>query len=251
MFRYALELANKFNATLICFHAFGRPEGFSLGDEEGKRQKVLQKLKTFASDNTPDALSNVRLEFSAVLDYPADAILGIAEKEKVDLIILGMTGKSTESSRFLGSNALKVIGSAECPVLAIPSTVTYDAVNKIVFTTDFEFEDLALLNFLEKGFDSEVHIIHVVDKVRDREKAAARMKSLEEAYRKHPGMFFEIIEGKDVEAEIERYVEANKADLLAMTAHKQSVIQLLLTGSTARNIAKKTKTPLLVFKQDG
>ncbi len=249
MFRYALELANQFNAQLICMHAYGRPEGFSIGDDEAKRERVLEKLENFAAGHTPDAYRNIHLKYTAVLDYPADAILKAAEKEEVDLIVLGMTGKTDDGTRHLGSNALKVIRSAECPVLAIPSSASYDAVKKIVFTTDFEFEDLMVLNFLERAFDAEVHVLHVAEKKKQIVQAKKNIEALEGAYRDRGRLVFQILENNDVEEAIEQYVDGENADLLAMTTHKRSVIGLLLEGSTARNIAKKTKTPLLVFKE--
>ncbi len=249
MFRYALEVANQFNAQLICMHAFGRPEGFAIGDDEAKRERVLTRLEAFAADHTPDAYRNIKMKFAAELDYPADAVLKVAEKETVDLIVLGMTGKTDDSVRHLGSNALKVIRAAECPVLAVPSSASYEDVKKIVFTTDFEFEDLMVLNFLERAFDAEVHILHVAEKKKLIPSATKNMQALEGAYRDRGRLVFEVLENGDVEDAIEHYLQEQKADLLAMTAHKRSVIGLLLEGSTARNIAKKTKTPLLVFKE--
>lgn len=249
IFRYALELANQFNAQLLCVHAYGRPEGYSIGDDEAKRERVLSKLENFAGEHTPDTHSNIRMKFIANLAYPADAILKIAEKENVDLIVLGMTGKTDDSTRYLGGNALKVIRAAECPVLAIPSSVNYEHVKKIVFTTDFEFEDLMVLNFISRAFDAEVHVLHVAEKKKQTPQAVKRMEALEEAYRNHGRLVFQILESDDVEKAIEEYVQREQADLLAMTTHKRSVIEQLLAGSTSRNIAKKTKTPLLVFKE--
>jgi nucleotide-binding universal stress UspA family protein len=250
MFRYAVELAHKFDAELVFMNAYGRPEGYSLGDEEGKKERVLQILQDFAKANTPASHKDVKTRFVAELDYPADAILKVAEKEKADLIVLGMTGKTNDVNRHLGSNALKVIRASEIPVLAIPDSAKFRAIKKVVFTTDFEFEDLTVLNFLNKAFDADIKVIHIVENRNQVNKAVRHMKSLEEAYATHSNMSFEVIEGKDVENNIEKYVEGKKADLLAMTSHKRSVIGQLLAGSTTRNIAKKTKTPLLVFKND-
>lgn len=250
MFRYAIEIAHKFDAELIFMNAYGRPEGYSLGDEEAKKEKVLNMLREFAQTNTPDSYGNVKMRFVADVDYPSDAILSIAEKEKADLIVLGMTGKTNDVNRFLGSNALKVIRASEIPVFAIPDSAKYQEIKNVVFTTDFEFEDLAVLNFLNKAFSADIQVIHIVEKRNKVNEAVKNMKSLEDAYAKHSNIRFDVIEGADVEDNIEKFVEGKKADLLAMTSHKRSVIGQLLAGSTTRNIAKKTKTPLLVFKND-
>jgi len=251
MFRYALELADKLDAELISMHAYGRPEGFSIGDDEAKKERVLEKLHQFAEEHTPEEYADIKISFTAELDYPSDAIINVAEKKDVDLIVLGMTGKTNDVNRHLGSNALKVIRAADCPVLAIPASADYQHIDKIVTTTDFDFEDLIVLNFLNHTFpDAEVCVVHVLDKPRERQQAEKKIKALVTAYGQHQKVKFGLLEGKDVEKQIEQYVESEKANLLVMTSHRRSVIQLLLEGSTARNIAKHTKTPLLVFRND-
>jgi nucleotide-binding universal stress UspA family protein len=50
----------------------------------------------------------------------ADEIVGLAEKEKVDLIILGNRGLGGEATRFfMGSVALKVVSHAPCSVYIV------------------------------------------------------------------------------------------------------------------------------------
>lgn len=247
MFRYALEIAHIHQAELIAMHAFGRPEGYAIGDEEAKRERVMTKLQTLARENTPEGYDDVSVRFAAEVEYPGDAILDIADKENVDLIVLGMTGKSDDIHRHLGSNALRVIRSADCPVLAIPSSATFQAVKEIVFTTDFEFDDLLVLHFLHDTFNAHISVVHVVEKNRDRAAAERNMDALRRTFSQF-SISFDVLEDKDVEEAIEQFVAAKEANLLAMTSHRRSVIGLLLDNSTTRNIAKQTKTPLLVFK---
>jgi nucleotide-binding universal stress UspA family protein len=50
----------------------------------------------------------------------ADEILGFAEKEKVDLIIIGSKGLGGKATRFLmGSVAMKVVSNAPCNVYVV------------------------------------------------------------------------------------------------------------------------------------
>jgi nucleotide-binding universal stress UspA family protein len=50
---------------------------------------------------------------------PAEAILSVAETRGIDLIIMGTRGLGRFSSLLLGSQSLKVISQAKCPVLLI------------------------------------------------------------------------------------------------------------------------------------
>lgn len=64
------------------------------------------------------------IHFSKILRKgdPADIIVKIAEKEKVDLLVMG-TGKSIVDKHLLGSVSEKVVHSAPCTILLI-RTVT-------------------------------------------------------------------------------------------------------------------------------
>lgn len=50
---------------------------------------------------------------------PADAILKTIEKEGVDLVVMGTSGKHGLDRFLLGSVTEKVVRSAKCPVLAV------------------------------------------------------------------------------------------------------------------------------------
>jgi len=50
---------------------------------------------------------------------PAEAILAVAETREVDLIIMGTRGLGRIASLFLGSQSIKVVSGAQCPVLLV------------------------------------------------------------------------------------------------------------------------------------
>jgi nucleotide-binding universal stress UspA family protein len=60
-----------------------------------------------------------RLESEVQEGRPADVILQIAKTHGIDLIVMGSRGLGTLSGILLGSQSLKVLHHAECPVLVI------------------------------------------------------------------------------------------------------------------------------------
>jgi len=50
---------------------------------------------------------------------PAEAILRTAKAHEVDLIVMGARGHGTLSGNLLGSQSLKVLHHADCPVLVV------------------------------------------------------------------------------------------------------------------------------------
>ena len=63
---------------------------------------------------------SVRFEgLHATNDYPADAILDIANKEQCDAIVMGTHGEGGLRGVFIGSVAQKVINQAKIPVMIV------------------------------------------------------------------------------------------------------------------------------------
>ncbi len=249
MYHYALELAERMNAQLLVFHAFGKPESLvTTVDDEEREKRVLEKLHKFIDLNTPVRFEKVEVQPVALLDYPADAIVDAAIKHKPELIVLGMTGDSDDINTHLGSNALKVLRRTKFPVLALPSSIVYKPIEKLVFTTNFEYDDILVLNHLKKVYpNAHITVLHVLRK-KHREADMAKMDGLKETFRDDGNISFVMEEGKDVEETIEAYLRKHDIDLLAMTSHKRTIIGLLLEGSLTRDIARDTKTPLYVLK---
>ena len=60
-----------------------------------------------------------RIESEVQEGWPADAILRIAKTHGIDLIVMGARGLGTLSGILLGSQSMKVLHHADCPVLVI------------------------------------------------------------------------------------------------------------------------------------
>ena len=50
---------------------------------------------------------------------PFEEIIRYAKDQEIDLIVLGIHGRSTLASMLLGSVAEKVVGKAPCPVMTV------------------------------------------------------------------------------------------------------------------------------------
>jgi len=60
-----------------------------------------------------------KLETRVEMGSPAEKILEVAKKEKVDLIIMGAHGRKGLERAIFGSVADKVVQAATCPVVTI------------------------------------------------------------------------------------------------------------------------------------
>ena len=91
-----------------------------------ERDRLLQSLKRRGEDLLAKAKDQMKThgvtDINTVLataDSPAQEIVSFAEKEKIDLIVIGSKGKSATARFLLGSVASKVVKYSHCCVYVV------------------------------------------------------------------------------------------------------------------------------------
>ena len=140
VFRYAMNMANHYNAGIIMLHVVEPisntaravidtylPGGVSEDLEKNSMTELLatmkSRLKKFYEDECDDNIkSSISVkELMVVSGKPSEEILRIAEDEKVDMIVMGKSSKKFRGIGFMGSSARRVSRHAAIPVLVIPT----------------------------------------------------------------------------------------------------------------------------------
>ena len=123
---HTLDLVNERNMEVIGLYVVDTSAPFLTPN------KVKQMMVNELKDKGNEVLSSMEKEFHKPTTYmikftpmlvegdPASEIIKIAEKENVDVIIMG-TGKSKIDKHLLGSVSEKVVHSAPCTILLIRS----------------------------------------------------------------------------------------------------------------------------------
>ena len=135
-FYFAIDLAQKHNASIIILHVV-EPRSLDIMPYI-EREKIVKIQK----DNTKEAIEEVKNRLQTFctrvegqidhpctelvsktlvpLGHPTEEILNTADKEDCDLIILGTHGKGFLAHTFLGSVSSAVLHRARKPVFIIP-----------------------------------------------------------------------------------------------------------------------------------
>lgn len=126
----ALSLARDRDAAVLVLHVIYAPD---LDDfarlaqipERGLREKLgrerRERLAEFVA-NMEDRPEDVPVELILAWGHPYEVILKKASESEASLIVLGTAGRSADLERALfGSTAEKVLRSAPCPVLCVPT----------------------------------------------------------------------------------------------------------------------------------
>jgi nucleotide-binding universal stress UspA family protein len=86
-------------------------------EEIQKRQKTLDKIKEKADKVNIQLMTEIPMSPHTI--GTAQAIVNYAEKENIDLIIIGTRGKTGITRMLLGSIASGVVTYAHCPLLVV------------------------------------------------------------------------------------------------------------------------------------
>ena len=123
--QYAIFVAEKYNAKIFIVSVVEYPYTLSglpsskLGSEyEEQMIRIAEKkMASFLEDNRVEM--PVSFESSILSGHIAEEIISYAEKEYIDLIIIGTHGHKMLERMLFGSVAEKVLKLAPCPVLTI------------------------------------------------------------------------------------------------------------------------------------
>jgi len=260
-FIYALHVADKMGASITTLHSYTIPDvgattGFILPhmlqdfyesidvNEFENYKNALPSLRKIADDN---GFSHVQMQHALVSGPTVRTIIKEADKEQVDLIVMGTDGARGLKEIFVGTNTAEVMEHANMPVLAVPAKAKFDGqINKLAATTEYiKEEESGFEKVLEFAnyFNAEVHCLNV--DLHHTHKYLDRMKDLKEKYGDRDNITFNVLEGEHLEATITKYLKENDIDALAMMTHKRNFIEELFHYSIAKQMAYHSTTPIL------
>ncbi|MFS4467875.1 universal stress protein [Maribacter sp. 2210JD10-5] len=261
--RYAIYLFEKEECTFYIINAFQT----GASNLESKRNKVretrLFKITRAASEK---GLAEVLTALRKENDNPkhifktisvADSLLNAIGKSVLDYniyyIFMGTQGASGLKSVFMGSNTVRVIRKIDfCPIVAVPADYNINVPNEILFATGFEHVydkyELHPMLVLSKLWDSKILVLHLLDTDNQKNPKETAKKVIAKRLRQVPFEIMEIEKRDKVSKEIERIIVQNEnIGMVAIIDYWHSFIEKLTHEPVVKNMAFKTKVPLLVM----
>ncbi|AYK13868.1 MAG: universal stress protein [Methanosarcina flavescens] len=118
-----IELARLSGGTVYAVYVVST-EYFSSMAVDFDRERMHEALrkegcKAVSYINEIGELENVNVETILLEGHPADELIRYAEEEKMDIIVMGMIGRTGLDRLILGSVAEKVIRHSKVPVMVI------------------------------------------------------------------------------------------------------------------------------------
>jgi nucleotide-binding universal stress UspA family protein len=266
---HAIRLADFEGGEVIVQHVVGNyfekhPHWATLFDLHELQKFMDMYVETHMSGILPKETGQVRIRTVISKGKPAEEISALAEKELVDLVVMG-SAKGVVTNR--------VIRMTNRPVLAVSSGhMREDAglhkVNRILVTTDFSEHSRRVLEYafdLKRVFNASVYMLYVIetggaidfalrqghfkdtiDKVRKWAINQLTSRTPDE-FVKDPTVFRLVESGApdEIIAEVAREIDA---DLTVLGAHEYGSMHKHLLGTTTDRLLTRISSPVLTVK---
>jgi len=225
---------------------------FSKKDDVAMEKKIQKAMDKLAEDTEKEAGIVVKTIVARGKVY--DEVVKAAKKLKCGFIIMGTNG-STGLKKFIGSNALRVIREAPCPVITIKGKKHRTGCKSIVLPLDLSKETKEKVNKameIAGLFGSTIHLVSVftTDDEFIVNKLKRQMHQVHDHIREHNiPCTVEFIHGDDVVDEVISYSKKSKADLIMiMTQEELTWTDIMFISSSAQNIINSSDIPVLSIR---
>lgn len=132
--------------------------------EELMKTGILKKLEDLVDETGKKGEMTFHFKIEKGKVY--DQIVKVADEMNAAFIVMGTSGASTIKKKFIGSNAVRVISDAHCPVITIKGKEHRQGCDVIVLPLDLSKETKEKVDeciLIAKFFNSTVRVMSVVD----------------------------------------------------------------------------------------
>ena len=276
VFPYAKDLAGRLGLDIVLFHVHSSRENQTLPLHQAYIEQKTQVMKRQLRDwqkKLGVGLEDRKLEVRGELTtgYPPEEIIGYAEKNNVDLILMATHGRSGIRRWVLGSVADKVLCVSSIPIWLIRAstaeTVTYDRWPQRTLLVPLDGSvlaekvlphvkalakqpgsppvDVVLLRVTETPTTSGHYFRNIPEKREDIEQYLAGI----ETRLKNSGLRVksQISSGEPAE-QIINYGQGNPFSIIVMSTHGHSGMSRWFYGSIATRVLEHAANPIFLVR---
>ena len=263
---YADAFAKTFKAKIVALHVVPDFSAALYDAAHVIKGELLQRVaavKGEAEEKIKAISKEKGIPFEKIIVMEGTAskiIIDSAEKEGVDLIVIGRRGMSAVEKLFIGSVANQILRTSPVPILLTKKKTGTPQFKKIIVPTDFsEREEIErdLAWDLAKGFGSELTLLHVLElhdfefspRVLEdlMESLLERLKRRKTREKADLRVTEDVYRAVNASVGIAEYAEAHNFDLIVISTCVHSKLERFFLGSTTEKVISYTQIPIFAI----
>jgi nucleotide-binding universal stress UspA family protein len=260
--RFAVDIASKANGTVILYHVYIPVGSTFIGTEETRKQyntqteanllKRLHRLKKKVIQTLDESSIAAVIGRSPIIDN----ILGFAEANQADMIVMGTQGATGLKKKIIGSTAASIIEQSNIPVLLVPEKFEWKEPEHFVFATNYQRADrkaLTLTVALAKIYNAAVTVVHLLDSylqfsVKQQADFSEYAFVLQRTF-SDCNLKFKELKTTAIADTMEKLDDEIGHDVLVMVRRKKDFLERFFAQSLIKNMACIVQKPLLVVPE--
>jgi len=258
----AADIARRSGATLILLHvveevtedSFNVKGIVSSGNFADRifNIKMIDKARKQLEKAVQDPrFADIRVDGELRVGNPFHGMRTIVAEKKVDLVVMGKSGKTKLQEMLVGSNTEKIVRIAKCPVLAVNKKPARTDFRNIVYATAMADEELVFSRVVKRAqqiYNSTIHLVTIntpgtflPDHIAKENLIKFAKKLVLKNYTINVYNDFTVEEG------VIRFSDTIDADMIAIATHGRTGFAHIIAGSVAEEVVGHAKRPVLTF----
>lgn len=218
-----------------------------------ERENLLEKLKQHLRQFTNSYISDVRDNVDCIIckGTLCSTILETAEKIGATMIVMGTSRADNIKKQIIGTNALRIVSEAKCPVITTKSAPQGVDIKRLILPLDISKETREktkdTVNLAKKlGADIKVVSAYTFDDELIYSKLEAQLSQVVEYIKSHGIVCTgKILKVNDRSEAVLKYIDENLGDMIVITTHQQLEVVNSFVGSFAKDMISHAKVPVM------
>jgi nucleotide-binding universal stress UspA family protein len=257
-YQFAADLAKIQHSQLKIIHVYHPdydPQNPYLTEPIYAQKEIAEtKLKNFAvSHNGEGERTESPVEKELVIGFAVEEIVHSACDQDIELVVMGTTGEKNLLEKLFGSVSTNVAQKAKCPVLLIPNGVQFKGFKHILYASNFESTNEAMLDRLvglADVFKADIHFVHVMEEGNPKDFKIVENQIFKILFRGgEPSFSFTMskVEGNTITEGLNDYALQHQIDLAVLVSPQRSFWDSLFHKSVTKSMALNTRLPVMIL----
>jgi nucleotide-binding universal stress UspA family protein len=260
--QFGIALAGKLRAEVLLLHAVTTLPGFFHGSMTDAPVDIgLERLRLAAAKGIEEVRSQFSPELrvrSEILEaHPVEAILQVAKREAVDLIVMGTRGRSPFVSFLIGTVAQSILYHTKIPTITVPPTSGEPFRSGTVLCpvnfTEVASSALSYAVGLACRIGAEVLALYMVEaeEVSQPDEIERKIEEWIPADLREQCEIRHLVRRGNAAEELVKYARSHEADLIVIGARHSRFADTSVIGTTTERVIRHAPCPVLtVTKHD-
>lgn len=205
-----------------------------------------ERMRDLLTELQPKAGPSLALESRVIQGDLEESINDICANQPIDLVIMGITGKSGIEKILVGSHAIKAMETLNTNIIIVPFEWSFTPWHKIVFASDLEPLSEKSMEQLMRIFEINPASFQLVHVHQQGDESIPLQKSL--FLQKQLSAFqpsFHLIKAADVELGLHEFTDAEQPDLTIFIHHEKGFLASLFHKSVGKKMVWNSSIPVL------